>query len=165
MSPAGVAITVEGSAQTPRERAFQVIAPIELSTIFPGYGPLPAVVGTRGQTGEWDHVGASRIVELADGSEAREQITSFEAPSHFGYRLGGFTGPLRALVSHADGAWWFADSDGANSTRIRWTYSFQPRVGRATIVRATVGPLWRRYAQRALALAIDQAEMADGPGQ
>src|SRR4051812_22571665 len=97
---AGVAITVEGEARTSADRAFGVIAPIDLTRIFRGFGPLPAVTGTREQTGGWDHAGATRVVELADGSEAREEITAYAAPMHFAYRLAGFSGPLRTLVAH-----------------------------------------------------------------
>ncbi|HEY2160292.1 MAG TPA: hypothetical protein VGH24_03225 [Solirubrobacteraceae bacterium] len=86
--------------------------PIDLAKIFRGFGPLPAVVGTRDQTGAWDHVGARRVVELADGSEVREELTAYEAPAHFAYRVSGFSGPLRRLVSHADGAWWFSEREG-----------------------------------------------------
>jgi hypothetical protein len=161
--PAGVAITVEGAARTPLDQAFRAIAPVPLAEIFTGYGPLPAVVRTREQSGPWDHVGATRIVELADGSEAREEITSYHEPSHFGYRLGGFTGVLDRLVSHADGAWWFTEPT-AGTAHIRWTYTFQPRPARATLVRAAIGPLWRRYAQQTLALAIQRAERADPVG-
>jgi hypothetical protein len=157
MAPAGVAVTVEGSARAVRRRTFRAIAPVQLSEIFTGYGPLPGVVGTRDQKGEWDHVGATRTVELADGSEAREEITSYDEPSHFGYRLTGFTGLVRLLITHADGAWWFTEADGGD-THIRWTYTFQPRWARATVVRATLGLLWSRYARQTLALAINEAE-------
>jgi Polyketide cyclase / dehydrase and lipid transport len=160
VAPAGVAITVEGSARVPVGQAFRAIAPVPLEEIFTGYGPLPAVVRTREQSGRWDHVGATRVVELADGSEAREEITSYDEPSHFGYRLGGFTGVLRHLVSHADGAWWFTEPE-AGTASIRWTYTFEPRPARATVVRVAIGPLWRRYARQTLALAIARAEQAD----
>ncbi len=48
--------------------------------------------GTRDQTGAWDHMGASRVVELGDGSRAREQMMAYEAPRHFAYRLDGLPG-------------------------------------------------------------------------
>jgi hypothetical protein len=161
VAPFGVAVTVEAVARAGIEPTFGAIVPIQLARMFTGFGPLPAVVGTRDQTGEWDHVGATRIVELADGSEVREQITSHAAPSHFAYRLSGFTGPLRLLVAHTDGAWWFSDAGGGD-THVRWTYIFQPRTVRAALVRATVGPLWSAYARRALARAIDEAERPAG---
>jgi hypothetical protein len=37
--------------------AFKHIVPIDLTSIFTGYGPLPAVTGTRNQVGGWDTVG------------------------------------------------------------------------------------------------------------
>ena len=162
MTPAGVAVTVEGRVGAPVDEVFRAIAPIPLAEIFTGYGPLPAVVRTREQTGSWDQVGATRIVELADGSEASEEITSYDEPSHFGYRLSGFTGILRLLVSHADGAWWFTEPE-AGTTHIRWTYVFEPRPVRATVVRAVIGPLWSGYAREVLALAVHRAGLAN-PG-
>jgi hypothetical protein len=98
MAPAGIGVTVEKDVRAPLEAAFQTIVPIELARIFRGLGPLPAVVGTREQTGAWDHVGASRIVQLSDGSQAPEQLMAYEPPSHFAYRLDGFTGPARRRI-------------------------------------------------------------------
>jgi hypothetical protein len=163
MAPAGVAITVEGRARAPVDLTFRVVALIPLAEIFTGYGPLPAVARTRDQSGGWDHVGATRTVELADRSEAREEITSYQEPTHFGYRLSGFTGALRLLVAHADGAWWFTEPE-AGVTHIRWTYTFQPRPARATLVRAAIGPLWSGYARQALGSAIRAVERAGAAG-
>jgi Polyketide cyclase / dehydrase and lipid transport len=159
MAPAGVAVTVESDVRAPLEPAFLAIAPIPLERIFKGLGPLPAVVGTRDQTGEWDHVGATRTVELSDGSTARERITAYAPPSHFAYRVGDLSGPLRLLVAHADGAWWFSEVSGGQ-THVRWTYIFEPRPARASLVRAVVAPLWSRYARQSLAHAISEAERA-----
>ena len=159
MSAGGVAVTVSGVARTDPAIAFAAIAPVDLTRIFTGMGPLPAVVGTRDQTGAWDHVGATRTVQLSDGSEAREAITAYEAPAHFGYRLDAFTGPLRLVAEGADGAWWFSAA-GAGGTDVRWTYVFAPRAGRRWLVRAAVAPLWRAYARRVLARAIAAAEEA-----
>ena len=159
MSPSGVAVTVSGVARTEPATAFAAIAPVDLTRIFTGMGPLPAVVGTHAQTGAWDHVGATRTVELSDRSEAREAITAYDAPAHFAYRLEGFTGPLRRVVEGADGAWWFS-AGARGGTDVRWTYVFLPRPGRRWLVRAAVAPLWRAYARRVLALAIAEAESA-----
>lgn len=153
----GVSVTVEAVAGAARESSFAAIAPIDLALMFTGFGPLPAVTGTREQTGDWDHVGATRTVELADGTEAREELTAYDAPAHFAYRVGGFTGPLRRIVAHADGAWWFADAGGGR-THVRWTYVFEPRPARRALVRIAIAPLWRAYARRALARAVAAAE-------
>lgn len=145
-------MTVAATASMSSERAFDVIAPIDLTRIFTGYGPLPAVVGVRDQSGAWDHVGASRVVRLADGNEAREEITAYERPGHFGYRLEPLTGPLRLLVRAAEGAWWF--SPEGDHTTIRWTYVFHPRRVTRLPVRLVLAPLWRAYARRVLARAV-----------
>ena len=153
----GVAVTTEAVAPAPLAIAFAAIVPIDLPQIFRGFGPIPAVTGTREQTGAWDHAGATRVVELADGSQAREELTSYTAPSYFAYRLGGFTGPFRHLVAGAEGEWWFSEA-GDGSTRIRWTYPFAPRPGRGLLIRAIVAPLWRVNQRRALDLCVAAAE-------
>ena len=102
-----VPVTVEDVARATPEATFDAIVPIDLSKMFVGHGPLPAVTGTRDQTGEWDHVGASRTVVLADGSTAHEEIAAHERPRYFGYRVSGFTGSLRWLVSGVHGEFWF----------------------------------------------------------
>jgi hypothetical protein len=100
--------------------------------------------------------GAGRIVELSDGSEAPERITAYDRPAHFAYRVGPFTGALRRLVLEADGGWWF--SSGVSGTEIRWNYTFRPRPHTAGLVRLVIAPLWRRYARKALGLAVRIAE-------
>jgi Polyketide cyclase / dehydrase and lipid transport len=151
-----VAVTTDLEVKTTIDTAFEVIVPIDLTKIFTGFGMLPAVTGTHSQTGAWDHVGASRTVQLSDGSEACEQLTAYRAPSHFAYRIDRFTGPLRLLVSHAEGAWWF--TEGRGGTRISWNYSFHPLAGRRVLVAILVAPIWRLYQRRALAAAAAAAE-------
>jgi hypothetical protein len=159
MSAPGVAVTLEAEARAGIEQTFTAIAPIALERIFKRFGPMPPVIGTREQTGDWDHAGATRVVELGDGSEAHERISAYAAPQHFAYRVRGFTGPLRLLVEHADGAWWFSPAAGG-ATQIRWTYVFQPRPVRGWLTLMVVAPLWRAYARRALERAVMVAEAA-----
>lgn len=153
-----ISVTVSATSRTAPERAFDVIAPIDLPRIFLRFGPIPAVVRTRDQTGPWSAVGESRVVELADGSSAPERLTAYERPAHFGYRVGPFDGALGRLVDHADGAWWFREAAGG--TEIRWTYRFHPRRGIGLLVWAIV-PFWRGYAGRALARGVRIAEAPD----
>jgi hypothetical protein len=164
MARAGVPVTVRARAAVAPEAAFGVIAPVDLSRIFTGLGPLPAVTGTREQTGAWDHVGATRVVELADGSEAAERLTLYDRPHRFGYHVGPFTGPLRHLVDGADGVWSFAPAEGGAATAVTWTYVFRPRRLARPLVRLGVAPLWRAYARRGLARAVAAADgrLADG---
>ncbi|MDQ3157450.1 MAG: polyketide cyclase [Actinomycetota bacterium] len=142
-----VAVTVTGTAHTSSERTFDTIVPIDLPSVFRGYGPLPAVTRTTDQTGAWDAVGQSRTVHLSDGSSAPERINSYGRPGSFGYRVGPFTGMFGRIVEHADGLFIFEESGG--STHVSWTYTFRARPGRGPLL-PVVAILWRRYATRVL---------------
>ena len=152
----GVPVTVIAVAHAPLEQAFDAIAPIDLASIFRGYGPLPGVRGVRDQSGDWDHVGAHRVVELTDGNEAPERITEFEPPGYFAYSVGPFTGPMNRVVERADGEWWFARASGG--TEITWTYTFIPRARMGLVVRRVVAPMWKGYARRVLSQALRVVE-------
>ncbi len=156
--PSDVPVTVRAIARAEPGHAFDTIVPIPLETIFHGFGPVPAVLGVRDQTGLWDHAGASRTVLLADGSEAYETLAWHDRPRGFGYRLEpSADAPLARLVESARGTWDFAPAAGGG-TAIAWTYAFRPRRGRGPVVRAVLAPVWRRAAGRALALAVQAAE-------
>jgi Polyketide cyclase / dehydrase and lipid transport len=148
---------VQGRTPLRPEDAFDVIVPIDLSLIFKSWhGIFPGVRGTKNQTGEWDHVGASRNPDLTDGSTALETLVEYTRPSSFAYTLVGFTNVLGRLVEGVRGEWTFApDGDG---TLIRWTYEFKPLSRRAAVVRGLLVPLWRRYMAKSLGVAIETAE-------
>jgi len=141
------------------EDAFRHIVPIDLTSIFTGYGPLPAVTETRDQTGSWDAEGRTRTVVFSDGSSAQESLTGYEYPIHFTYRIRGFTGVLRFFTSEARGEWWFEHVPGRHATAIRWSYAF---VSRAKFLEPLVclftQRLWRGYMRRALSLSKAQVE-------
>jgi len=144
-----VPVRVATRLPDPPARVFEQVAPIDLTAIFKGWGPLPAVTGTRDQTGDWDHVGVSRAVLLADGSSAREELVAYNPPHHFGYKL-TFGGRFGAVVSDAAGTWWFKPAAGGG-TEVEWTYAFAPRPGAGLLVSLGLAPLWRRYAAQVLA--------------
>src|SRR2546422_9469243 len=107
MPARGISVPVNGTARADVETAFDVIVPIDLPRMFRGFGPLPAVVATADPTGEWDHVGARRVVKLSDGREANERITAYDRPRYFAYRVGPFeAGPLRQVLLPPDGGGW-----------------------------------------------------------
>jgi hypothetical protein len=106
----------------PLKPLFDWFIPVKLEAILPGYGPLPGVVGTSEQSGPWDVPGSSRLVHLADGNSAFEQVTACEPPHYFAYRVGGFSNFLKHLVEGAEGQWWF-ESDAQN-TLVTWQYTF-----------------------------------------
>lgn len=147
-----IASTVERVFPGERERVFLHVVPIELSTIFTGHGPLPAVTGTADATGPWDAAGRQRTVHLSDGSQASERLTAYEKPQGFAYTVSAFTGVLRHLASEAQGEWWFEDVAGA--TRVRWRYVFLPRSRFAIPLLFVINRFfWRPYMDAALRLA------------
>ncbi len=88
-----------------REDVFEYTVPVDLTSIFTGYGPLPAVTGTESQTGHWDGENQTRTVILSDGSSAREMLTKYDYPTYFSYTVSEFTGFLGILVASATGEW------------------------------------------------------------
>lgn len=125
-----VAVTVQTRAATPPQHAFKVNVPIDLSLVFKGWGPFPAVVGVQNQTGAWDHVGASRNPVLSDQTTANETLTEYTVGHSFAYEVTGFTNILGRLVEGVRGEWTFTPE----GTVIRWTYEFKPRRGRYFLV-------------------------------
>ncbi len=139
--------------------AFDCIVPVDLTSIFTGYGPLPAVVGTRDQTGGWDAAGQTRTVLLAGGSSAHEQITGYTHPSHFSYTVSNFTGILQPLVASAHGEWWFEPGPSAAGTHVKWTYTFTARSPlSAPLVWFIATVLWKGYMDKALRISKAQVE-------
>lgn len=96
-----------------------------LPKVLTGYGLIPAVVATSGNTGPWNTPGSARTVHLKGGDTAREEVTDWLRPSYFAYRTSDFTFALKYLATEARGQWWFEDRDGR--THVRWTYTFTPK--------------------------------------
>jgi hypothetical protein len=148
------AVSAEVAAS--QAEAFEHIVPIDLASIFTGYGPLPAVTRTRNQTGAWDAAGQTRTVDLSDGSSAQELLTRYEHPSYFSYTVSGFTGALRFLTTSAKGEWWFGRG-ASGKTSIRWHYAFNARSFFAVpLLWFIASVLWRGYMRKALSLAVQQ---------
>jgi len=102
-----------------------------LPKVLTGYGLLPPVDRTSGNTGPWDRPGSSRTVHLADGNTAREEVTAYVRPTYFAYRTDNYTFALKFIATGAKGQWWFnADSE---VTHIKWSYEFTAK-GRVTAV-------------------------------
>lgn len=153
------ATTVHATISAPKAQAFAHIVPIDLTSIFTGYGPLPSVVQTRDQSGPWDAAGRSRTVVFSDGSSATESLTGYDFPNGFTYRITDFTGVLKYLASEARGQWWFENVPESGATSVRWRYEF---VSRSKWLKPVVGlftrRLWNGYMRRALDLSKGQVE-------
>ena len=150
-----VPVTVQTRTEVPPALAFQPA--IDLSLVFKGWGPFPAVRGVRNQSGAWDHVGVSRSPILSDGSTATEQLTEYTPGHSFAYEVTSFTNiVLRRLVYGVRGEWTFTP-DGCGAV-IRWTYEFKPLRRRSWLVRHVLAPLWRHYMQAGVEAAARVAE-------
>lgn len=116
-----------------------------LPKVLTGYGPLPAVVSTSGNTGPWDTPGSARVIHLADGSTVREQVTHFDKPGYFAYRVWEFGNPIiRSLATEARGEWTFAAAPGG--TQVNWTYTFTAKNGLTALPLSAIAQvLWRGY--------------------
>ena len=128
------------------EAVFRFIAAEDvLPKVLTGYGPLPAVVGTSQNTGPWDRPGSARLIHLADGSTVREQVTHYDGPRFFAYRVWEFGNPIvRRLADEARGEWTFvAVPEG---TQVTWTYTFSAKNGWAAVPLSGIAQLlWRGY--------------------
>ena len=149
---------VSSRVPVPLPEAWARFVPIDLTALFTGMGPLPAVVNVHGQTGPWDDVGQSRKVALSDGTEVTEAITFVELPqgnfARFGYTVSGFGGAFGWLTSEAKGFWVFQEVDG--QTEIAWRYGFRATSVLARPVMALIlHLLWRPYMKRALARTVE----------
>ena len=121
-----VAITLLTTVHASPEHTFDfVVAEDVLPKVLLGYGPLPAVTSTSDRSGPWDQPGSYRTVHLADGTTSREEVTDYQRPSYFAYKVSNFTFALRYLATEGKGQWWIRSaSEGAT---IRWTYTFTSR--------------------------------------
>ncbi|MFB2581735.1 hypothetical protein ACEXQD_10805 [Herbiconiux sp. P15] len=74
----------------------------------------------------------------------------------FDYRVTDFTGALSHLVSEATARWRYEPTP--TGSRIRWTYEYVPLPRRRFVVERLIGPIWRRYMTRSLAVCARVAE-------
>jgi len=102
-----VAVTVQTRTAASPQHAFKVNVPIDLSSVFKGWGPFPAVRGVESQTGACDPVDASRNPVLCDGTTATETLTEYTVCHGFAYEVTGFTNILGRLVEGVRGEWTF----------------------------------------------------------
>ena len=151
-------VSIAATANAPLEKAFEIIVPIDVPTIMPGYGPLPAVTGVENQTGKWDAIGQTRTVRLADETTAREEITNYEAPNRFDYTVSDWSGAMKFLTRHAKSEWSFREI-AAHQTRITWRYTFAPRsIWTAWLLLAATQLVWRGAMKQALRECVRQTE-------
>lgn len=153
-------VSLQATANAPLNQTFETVVPIDVPSIMPGYGPLPAVVGVEAQTGDWDAVGQTRTVRLADETTAREEITLYEAPNRFGYTVSDWSGAMKFLAREARSEWRFSEVS-ANQTQIEWRYAFRPRSAWLVLpLLFIVQLLWRGAMKQALRECVKQTQKA-----
>jgi hypothetical protein len=154
--------TVQTEIAAKQDIVFKYIVPIDLASIFTGYGPLPAVSGTKNQTGAWDAAGQTRSVIFSDGNSAKEMMTKYEYPRYFSYTVSDFTGAIGVFAKSANGEWWFDTNPSSGATIIKWRYAFNARsVFTAPVVWMITKTLWHGYMYKALMLSKAQLEIGD----
>ncbi|MCU1529889.1 MAG: hypothetical protein JWP75_3652 [Frondihabitans sp.] len=140
--------TAEGTTRANLEHAWTVGTPMTPVGYYPKYGPLPAVIRVRDQTGPWDAPGQTRKLMLSDGGSVVEQVVRVERPHLMVYELGDFQKVFGRLVSGARAEWIYtAEGDGA---RIRWTYTYFAKPGAGILVKAIIRIFWAPYMKRVL---------------
>jgi hypothetical protein len=155
---AAASATVDGIARVPLERTFDLATPLTPVGFYPKFGPLPATIEVRDQTGPWDAPGQTRQLILSDGGYVIEHLKLVERPSRFSYELTDFQKLFGKLVSGARAQWEFTAVPGG--TRIRWTYTFHPfpqPVARV-VVGAIVKLFWGPYMKKVLPGIINEVE-------
>ena len=128
--------------------AWEFVAGLDPTVYYPAYGPLPAVVGVRDQTGDWLSAGQERTLLLSDRGHVVERLTDTRSPNAFVYELNNFQRLFGRLVSGGRADWRF-DRVG-HATRIVWEYSFRPLGGRGWVVAAIVRLAWAPYMRRVI---------------
>jgi hypothetical protein len=156
-----LSVTVKTTVKANQAKVFEHIVPIDLTSIFKGYGLLPSVIGTQNQVGAWDTAGQTRTVLLSDNSSAQELLTKYEHPRYFSYTVSSFTGLLRLLTTSASGEWWFSISS-LDQTKIMWRYAFNARsILAVPVLWLIANVMWRNYMYKALHLSKEQLENPD----
>jgi len=150
-------VTVTGIAKADQETVFTTLAAISLPAIFTGMAPFPAVTDVHNNPGHWNEVGLTRNPILSDGTTIEERLTSYEPNERFSYQVTGITSIFRHVATMIEGQW-NVQSDGQSTTRIIWVHTLHAKPGRTWILRHILAPLWRKYMERALVLAIKRIE-------
>jgi hypothetical protein len=148
MDPVSTRVSVEVAA--PHDWFFYWFLSVDLPKIMPGFGLIPGVAGVEDQTGPMHIPGSSRRLRLADGTTAREQVTSCEPPREVQYRLYELTNLFRHLVAEAQAEIWFREIQ-EDRTRVEWQYTFFGRGLLSTLALKLLIPLqYRGFMQSAL---------------
>ena len=141
--------------------AFNYIQPVSLSTIFPGYNTIPAILKTN-ETEKWTKAGLSRMVTFADGNTAFESMLHVDYPNYLSYKIDEFTSEgLNSLVEKVDGAWVFISVE-EEKVLIDWKYIISPRSDEAAkIINEHLLPDFQGMLEQAMRISKKNLESGD----
>jgi hypothetical protein len=114
------------------ERNINVASPVfqrwfyesPLSDLLPGTQSMPSVSGTKNIGAiVFPAAGSRRVVCLADGSIAIEEVLTYEPNRGFSYIVWGYTLKAAEPIAYGFGEFWF-DPTAEKNTRLKWRYSF-----------------------------------------
>ncbi|MGV8912377.1 MAG: SRPBCC family protein [Rhodoglobus sp.] len=154
----GISAFAQARIRTSALQAYEISGPLDPTQFYPRFGPLPAVIEVRNQSGHWSSVGRTRTLMLSDGGHVIETITDADSPALFAYELSDFQKLFGTLVSGARAEWTFESSESGSI--IRWRYTFFARPARGWVVWLVVRLWWGRYMRHVLpsiAREIDNA--------
>lgn len=157
---AGIPVTVQARTALAPVRALELIGPIDLPSVFIGWGPFPAVTSVDGQTGDWTGVGETRHPNLSDGGTVTETLTEYTPGVGFAYELTGFTDVFDRMVDGVRGEWTFTP-DGSGSI-VKWTWEFKAKPRFGVLLRRVITPLYGHYMQQIVDRSVEVAERLAG---
>lgn len=153
---------------TPHTEAFTVNAPIEkvydfivaedvLPKILKKYFIIPAVKGSKIHKGDWETPGSYRTVFFANGDTLKEELTNFERPNYFAYKVSEFSSFQRHFASYGVGRWWFTAN--GDTTEIKWTYTFYAKSRfKRFFLKPFINHDFKTYMKRSIKLIKEQIE-------
>jgi len=121
-----------------------------------GTDTVPGVVSTELLSGGWSKPGDRRRVVFSDNNSALEEITD-RRPQFLQYQIWNLTNRTGRYITYALSELEFMDKGRA--TRVRWTYSFRPKIWPdGYLIRSYVQNDFRRFMEVGLAAMRDEAE-------
>lgn len=142
-------VAVAASQRNPADpaRVFALALNTELfPSLFPGFGPIPAVLSVERLDDGPLAVGSRRRVRSSDGGELLEQVLELVEARRHRYAVNGFRPPFSWWVQAAEADWRFTPS--AEGTEVRWEYRFAARGWLARLPVAVLAHLCFRPAMR-----------------
>jgi hypothetical protein len=135
------------------EQVYDAVITAPLPEIFKHrHVVMPPIVKVTGQEGEWGGtVGQTRTIHLSDGGSVKETLVESGRPARSAYTITELKGPLKLLVSEAEGQWRF-EAVGER-TRVTWAWTLHPTNAVTARLLPVIGLFWHGYATMALAEA------------